>query len=116
MKRKEPVLCLLAVIAAVWVSLGVSVAMAQPFIYVANAYSDNASVIDTASNTVVATVGVGTYPYGVAITPDGSRAYVTNISSNNVSVIDTASNVVITTVGVGSNPIGVTITPDGTRA
>ena len=42
-------------------------AQAQTFAYVAN--GNSVSVIDTASNTVVATVGVGLSPLGVAITP-----------------------------------------------
>ena len=90
--------------------------LAGPFAYVANSNSSSVSVIDTASNTVVATVGVGNRPIGVAITPDGSRAYVANSNSNSVSVIDTASNTVVATVAVESYPQGVAITPDGSRA
>src|SRR5271170_6497614 len=91
-------------------------AQAQTRAYVTNASSNSVSVIDTASNTVVATVGVGNYPDLLAITPDGTRVYVTNISFASVSVIDTASNAVVATVGVGAAPQGVAITPDGTRA
>ena len=37
------------------------------------------SVIDTATNTVIGDpIPVGDGPYGVAVTPDGTRAYVTN--------------------------------------
>jgi YVTN family beta-propeller protein len=57
--------------------------------YVTNHYSSTVSVIDTATNTVTATVSVGTGLGGVAVTPDGSRAYVVNFVSNTVSVIDT---------------------------
>jgi YVTN family beta-propeller protein len=39
------------------------------FAYVANKDSNTVSVIDTATNTVVATVPVGSAPIGVAITP-----------------------------------------------
>ena len=39
---------------------------------------DNVSVIDTATNTVVATVPVGSAPFGVAVNPAGTFAYVTN--------------------------------------
>src|SRR3989304_24158 len=83
--------------------------------YVTNSGTTTVSVIDTATNTVVATVAVGTNPLGVAITPDGARAYVTNSGggANSVSVIDTATNTVVATVGVGSSPFGVAITPDG---
>ena len=101
---------------AAWAVLGGTIASAQPFAYVANYDSDNVSVIDTATNTVVDTVGVGDEPRGIAITPDGSRAYVTNYGSDNVSVIDTATNTVMATVVVGSYPDGIAITPDGSRA
>jgi len=74
------------------------------------------SVIDTATNTVVATVAVGTNPIGVAITPNGSFAYVANETDNSVSVINTATNAVVTTVSVGSSPHGIAITPDGASA
>ena len=47
-------------------------------IYVANHDSNNVSVIDGASNTVVATVAVGTGPYGVAVNPNTNRIYVAN--------------------------------------
>ncbi len=89
---------------------------AQFFAYVTNSNSSSVSVIDTASNSVVATVGVGGRPIGIGITPDGSRAYVANSNSNSVSVIDTATNSVVATVGVGSYPQGLAITPDGSRA
>ncbi len=86
-------------------------AAAQPFAYVANAGRGNVSVIDTATNTVVATVLGGAGSKGVAITADGALAYVTNAGSDNVSVIDTATNTVVAKVLVGSVPIGVAITP-----
>ncbi|MFF3159277.1 putative Ig domain-containing protein, partial [Streptomyces sp. NPDC057910] len=78
--------------------------------YVTNNGSNNVSVIDTGSNTVTATVPVGTTPQGVAVTPDGTHAYVTNNGSNNVSVIDTGSNTVTATVPVISLPAGVAVT------
>ena len=42
---------------------------AAPFAYVTNRGSNTVSVLATASNTVVATVPVGSSPFGVAITP-----------------------------------------------
>jgi YVTN family beta-propeller protein len=71
-------------------------------------------VIDTATNTVMTTVPVGSFPFvGVAITPDGTHAYVANGGSNNVSVIATATNTLVATLAVGSGPSGVAVTPDG---
>jgi YVTN family beta-propeller protein len=58
------------------------------------------------TNTVVATFAVGTFPYGVAVNPDGSRVYIANEFSSDVSVIDTSTNTVVATVAVGSAPYG----------
>ena len=88
---------------------------AAPQAYVANYSSDTVSVIDTATDSVGATVTVGLNPLGVAVSPDGSRVYVTNYGSGTVSVIDTATDSVVATVTVGSNPIGVAVSPDGSR-
>jgi YVTN family beta-propeller protein len=79
--------------------------------YVTNEGSNSVSVIDTATNTVIATVPVGLAPFGVAITPDGTQAYVANKNSNTVSVIDTATNTVVATTPVGPLPLWVAITP-----
>jgi len=83
--------------------------------YITNQNSNNVSVIDTATNTVIATINVGAAPYGVAVSPDGSKVFVANAHSNTVSVIDTGSNTVTGTANVGSNPAGVAITPDGKK-
>jgi len=70
-------------------------------VYVTNFQSANVSVIDTASNTVVATVPVGLMPRGVAVNPAGTKVYVANRDSFNISVIETATNVVVANVAVG---------------
>lgn len=66
-------------------------AAAAPSAYVANSASNNVSVIDTATNTVVTIVFVGADAHGVAVTPDGTRVYVTLEGSASVAVIDTAT-------------------------
>jgi len=71
------------------------------------------SVIDTASNTVTATIPVGTGASGVVFSPDGTHAYVTNFSDGTISVIDTATNAVTTTITVGGGRCSAAITPDG---
>ena len=91
-------------------------ALAAPFAYITNYFGNTVSVVDTASNTVVATVPVGSNPFGVAVSPDGARVYVTNFGSSNVSVIAIASNTVVATVPVGSRPYGVAVSPDGAFA
>ena len=71
------------------------------------------ALIDTATNTVSATMPVGLNPTGVAVNPDGSKVYVANLNANTVSVIDTPTNIVIATIPVGSQPVafGVFIQP-----
>jgi YVTN family beta-propeller protein len=77
--------------------------------YVADAGANSVTVINTATNTVVATVGVGAIPTDVSISPDGAHAYVTNAGSNSVSVIDTNTDAVSATVPVGVHPVNVAI-------
>jgi YVTN family beta-propeller protein len=81
--------------------------------YITNEPAGTVSVIDTAANTVIATITVGNQPVGVAATPDGSKVYVANSNANTVSVIATATNTVIATITVGSGPVafGVFIQP-----
>ena len=83
---------------------GAGTAGAAPFAYVPNTTPGNVSVIDRATNTVVATVTVGASPRGVVVTPAGTRVYVTNGGGSNVSVIDTATNTVVATVTARANP------------
>ena len=91
------------------------VAQAQPFAYVANQSANTLSVINTANETVVATVPVGTGPRGVAVNASGTRVYAANITSNDVSVIDTATNTVISAIPVGTGPRDLAINSAGTR-
>ncbi len=96
------------------VSLFGASAWAAPFAYITNSVSNTVSVIDTSSNTVVATVFVGIYPWGVAVNPSGTRVYVAN-EDGTVSVIDTSSNTVVATIDVGTYSKGVAVNPSGTR-
>ena len=94
-------------------------ALAAPFAYVPNGPSCMVSVVDTADDSVVASV-TETHlcgASGVAVSPDGTRAYVTRhaLALDGVTVIDTATETVITEVftGPGSGPAGLAVTPDG---
>ena len=62
---------------------------AQPFVYVAHRLSDSVSVIDSATNTVVATLPNLNNARDVHVVPDGTRAYV---KTADLFVIDTATN------------------------
>jgi len=73
---------------------------AGPYAYITNSGNNTTYVIDTATNTVTATINVGNTPFSVAITPDGTKVYVTNVADNTTSVIATANNTVTTMVPV----------------
>jgi YVTN family beta-propeller protein len=66
-------------------------------------------VIRTATKMVVKTIPVGLLPYGVAVTPDGTKVYVANFNDNTVSVIARPGNTVVATIPVGNGPEGVAI-------
>jgi YVTN family beta-propeller protein len=83
--------------------------------YITNNLSNTVSVIDTVGNNVIATIPVGASPWGVAVSPDGSRVYVTNQASRTVSVVDTATNTVTATIPVGDVSIGLAVTPNGSK-
>ena len=103
---------LFAIAALVFCCFAGAQALAQNA-YITNLDANTVSVIDTTSNTVAATIPVGSAPWGVAVSPDGSTVYVTNFHGNTVSVIATASNTVTATIPLGNNPFGVAVTPDG---
>jgi YVTN family beta-propeller protein len=48
-------------------------------VYVANTDDNTVSVIQSSSDTVIATVPLSNYGYGVAITPNGQFVYVTDL-------------------------------------
>ena len=74
------------------------------------------AVLDTGTNTVITTIKVGSRPFALAVSPDGSQIYVPNHDSSTVSVIDTASNSLVTDIRVKPNPHWVAFSKDGTRA
>ncbi len=95
------------------------------FLYVPNQGSNDLSVIDMGSRTVVATIRHDAFaqPYGSAVTPDGRYVFVSNSNSRatwpgttgtagatgNVVVIDTRSREVVRVIEVGRGPTGLGI-------
>ncbi|MHB2017506.1 MAG: alkaline phosphatase family protein [Candidatus Xenobia bacterium] len=75
----------------------------RPLLYVADANSDDVSIIDTQSDTVTGRIDVqqdlrapyGACPDALAISPDGTRLYVAEAANNCVAVYDTAANTLL---------------------
>jgi len=93
---------------------GVAVNPNTDRVYVANEDSANVSVIDGATNAVVATVPAGYGPYGIAVNPNTNRIYVGDRQAK-VWVIDGASNAVVAIVPVDSTVGDVAVNPNTNR-
>ncbi|MDP7545006.1 MAG: cytochrome D1 domain-containing protein, partial [Anaerolineales bacterium] len=78
-------------------------------LYLANAGSDDLSVIDLSTNQGVAHISVGANPRGIAITPDGPRVFVNNVLDGTLSVIDTGTLTVTETVTLTNIPLAAPI-------
>jgi len=89
-------------------------ASASARLWVANPDTDTVAVIDTASNTRVAEIAVGSSPRSVAIAPDG-RVWVTNKNSASISIVNPATLTVATTMALprASQPHGLVFAPGG---
>jgi YVTN family beta-propeller protein len=86
---------------------------AEPFAYITNQGSHDVSVIDLASQKVVATVPVGRSPAGVAASSRAGRVFISNPDSKTISVIDMSTQQVVDTLLAGDGPVGIDVAPDG---
>ena len=86
-------------------------------VYVTNNHGTpgSVSVIDTATQQVIATIPVGAAPFDVGVTPNNNEVYVTNQGDMTVDVIDTTTLTVIATIPTGILSQLLVITPDGTK-
>lgn len=88
------------------------VAWAAPFVYVTNSGPSTVSIVDSASNTVVATLPVGPFPLDVVASPDGTRVLVSS-TDGSLAVIDTLSQTVVATIPIGGRPGPLAFDPAG---
>jgi YVTN family beta-propeller protein len=105
-------------------------------VYVTNEDSRNLTVIDAATDSVVATIEVGTRPRGVSVSPDGKTVYValsgspkcpptmpdeeceklaSDKSKDGIAIVDVTTRATLRTIPAGSDPEEFDVSPDGTR-
>lgn len=100
---------------------GVAITPDGRYIYVANTVSQNVTVIDALTNTIIKAVALppGSNPVGVAVVKKSGgtqfEVFVANSGSNKVSVIDTATQAIKATAYTENGPYGVAVKPDGTK-
>ena len=120
----------LATILAGMTIFGMSLALAQDAyrLYVANEFSADITVVDTATDEVIDTITISgrpgeVRPRGMAVSPDGTIVYV-SISDFNPQLetpedkiigIDVRTNEVVSEFRAGGNPERVAVSPDGTQ-
>ena len=97
---------------------------AQNVAYEANNINGTVGVINTSTDTVVATISGFTHPFCIAASPSGQLLYVCN-TNNTVSAVSTATNSISATISLsgaigfigneGAEPV-IAFSPDGARA
>jgi YVTN family beta-propeller protein len=105
-----------------------------PLTYVSNEGSGDITVIDTGTDSVVATIHVGKRPRGIRVSPDGKAVYVAlsapsplppgldpstlpraNGSADGIGVIDVATQRLLWELPSGSDPEQLAVSPDGSK-
>lgn len=99
------------------------IAVDQSKIFVSNTAQDSITIIDTRTNRVEKTVRLspaetvrgllGVLPFGLALSPDGSRLYVACSGINAVAVMDTRSDTILGYFPAGWFPARVAVSPNG---
>ncbi len=78
--------------------------VAAPFAYLPNEKSGILSVIDCATDAVVATIKAGDKPRGLALSKDGKTLYVSDQAHNALLVIDLVQRAVVDTIVLDESP------------
>lgn len=79
-------------------------------LYVSTGRGGTVAVLDTRTSKFVATIPVGTRPWGMALSPDGTQLWTANgPPGNDVSVVDLATRRVVRRIPVGAAPWGVAL-------
>jgi YVTN family beta-propeller protein len=93
--------------AAYGVSSDVTCSPTGDYVLVAASFDDQVKVIDTASNSIVASIVVGDFPLQIAFNGSGDYATVTNYMGNTVSIIhvDGPSSSLVGTWNRGQKPL-----------
>lgn len=84
--------------------------------YITSRTTNVVEIVDTTSNTIVATLPTGAQPVGVGARPDGREVWIANAGSNDITVIRPWTRTVVATFSVCAQPFSVAFLPDSTRA
>src|SRR3712207_3059962 len=82
-------------------------------LFVSNENGNTVSVIDLASNKVVATIEAGERPRGIGASPDGKWVYTALGDEDAIGVIDAQALKTVRKIPGGSDPEAIAAAPDG---
>jgi len=86
-------------------------------VWAGNSGGGTVSIIDTATNKVVATLEVGTkHSNRVKFTPDGKLTLISDLGSGELVVVDVSLRRVVKRLKLGTSTEGILIVPDGSKA
>ncbi|MGB7136038.1 MAG: YncE family protein [Acidobacteriaceae bacterium] len=88
----------------------------REYAWVTNGGANTVTAFDLVNMTTAATIGVGSDPTALAVSPTRNELYVVNSGSGTVSVIDAEKNRVTLTIGVHRDPTSIAVDAQGTRA
>ena len=81
---------------------------------VANSGSNTVTILNTVTDTSVATVTVGNQPVALTVSSTGAYAYVANYTDSTITRVNLSTNTAAGTVVVGGHPTSVALTSGGT--
>ncbi|WP_183558574.1 gliding motility-associated C-terminal domain-containing protein [Mucilaginibacter sp. SP1R1] len=87
----------------------------SPYAYITNSASASVSVINAATNKIVATIPMGADPQDITVSHDGKKIYVSDPISRTISVINTVTNTVIATIPVPVGSFSMVVSPDNSK-
>ena len=85
----------------------------EPYAFIGHVVGNQIDVVDTATNTLLTPITVGSVPEFNAASLDGTKLFVANYASNTVSVVNVSDFSILTTVNVGTGPQYIVLSPDG---
>jgi YVTN family beta-propeller protein len=83
-----------------------------PYLYASVPATNSIAIIDTNTLSLIDNVFVGSGPYALAVSNDGSRVYASMLSSFAISVLDTATNTALPPIQIGSTSYGIAVGAD----
>lgn len=103
-------------LAAVAVLAAASGTAEAGLVYATNLDGRTISVIDTATNTIVAQPDIGGVSYlGTGVLPNGNFAYVATANPNRIAVLDTVTHAVVASIDTTLQPWNIVALPDSSR-